>query len=51
MAPSSYIDVPEYLWYGEDLVKLDEKLQEVIKKSKYQFKMYWLFFHKLFEHL
>lgn len=28
LAPSSYIDVPEYLWYGEELAKLDEKLQE-----------------------
>lgn len=27
-SPTSYIDVPEYLWYGEDLVKLREALEK-----------------------
>jgi hypothetical protein len=29
LAPSSYVDVPEYLWYGEELARLNEKLEEV----------------------
>jgi len=28
LAPSSYVDVPEYLWYGEELAKLNERLEE-----------------------
>ena len=26
--PQSFVNVPEYLWYGEDLVKLAERLEE-----------------------
>lgn len=32
LAPSSYVDVPEYLWYGEELARLSEKLEEVNKQ-------------------
>ena len=30
-APNSYVDVPEYLLYGEDLAKLGKALGEVMK--------------------
>lgn len=36
-SPTSYIDVPEYLWYGEDLVKLTEALEKDPRyKNRYQ---------------
>ena len=36
MAPNSYVDVPEYIWHGDELSKLTEILEEDPRFSEWQ---------------
>lgn len=40
LAPDSFIDVPEHLWYGEELVKLNDKLDKDSRMEPSKFSLF-----------